>query len=264
VWLTIVNDVRSPRSVVLKDGGLVQRILADPARRRAHVQEIARLAQVAAVAGIDIDYESVPVAAREDFSAFIRELAAELHAQGRLLSVTAAPKRRESASAGPGALDWAELGRAADRLQIMLYNEHSEKSGPGPIASPAWVAEVMRYAESQAPRASLVAILKVSGMDWGPAGAEGVQYENAMALAQRNGVPVLRHADGNVPYFTYTSKGESHTVYFEDAASIAKKAEPLKGRGYRGIVLWSLGREDPALLPLLLPSASPTPDQKPQ
>jgi spore germination protein YaaH len=263
-WLTIVNDVRAARSATLKDGGLVQRLLADTARRRAHVQDIARLAQQVGVAGVDIDYEAVPVAAREDFTAFIRELAIELHAQGRLVSVTAAPKRRESNAAGPGALDWAQLARAADRLQIMLYNEHSDKSEPGPIASVRWAADVLRYAETQAPRGTLVPVFKVAGLDWGPTGADGLQYENAMALAQQQGAAILRDGESNVPYFSYSSKGASHTVYFEDAASIMRKFDAVKARGYRGVVLWSLGREDPALLAQLLPAPTPTPAQKPQ
>jgi spore germination protein YaaH len=265
VWLTIVNDVRGPKGTLLKDGVLVQRIFADPTLRRLHVQEIANLAEVASFSGVDIDYESVPVAARDDFTSFMRELATELHSRGQLLCVTAAPKRRESSAAGPGALDWAQLGKVVDRLQIMLYNQHSDKSGPGPIATPAWISEVMRFAESQSARASLVPVLKVSGMDWGPSSAEGVQYDTAMSLAQRFAATVLREQDSNVPNFTYEAAGERHTVYFEDAASIGTKVEVLKHGGYRGIVLWSLGREDPALLPLLLPSPTPTPTlaQKP-
>jgi spore germination protein len=67
-----------------------------------------------------------------------------------------------------------------------------------------------------------------------------------------------------VPFYSYSAKGVSHTVYFEDAASILRKFDVVKLRGYRGVVLWSLGREDPALLPQLLPAQTPAASQKPQ
>jgi spore germination protein YaaH len=41
-------------------------------------------------------------------------------------------------------------------------------------------------------------------------------------------------------------------VYFEDATGILRKVAAVQALGYEKVVLWSLGREDPRLLPQLL------------
>jgi len=249
-WLTVVNDVKPSEggSVILKDPQIIHHLLSDPDRRRRHRGEIVALAAAHGFAGVDIDYENLWAADRDHFTLFIRELAADLREKGIRLSVTVQPKVRESRSDGPGAADWKALCGSADRLQIMLYNLHSRKSGPGPIATPAWIQEILRFAETQCPRERVIPILKVSGMNWGPADVEGIQYDRAVSIAQTHQAEILRDPNGNVPYFTYIEGDRRHTVYYEDAGSLMEKVAALNALGYREIVFWSLGRQDPEFL----------------
>ncbi|MFY9269251.1 MAG: glycosyl hydrolase family 18 protein [Candidatus Manganitrophaceae bacterium] len=247
-WMTVVNDVKPPGgTVALKDPQVSHHLLSDPDRQRRHREEIVALAMKHRFAGVDIDYENLRAADRDLFTVFIRELAADLKREGMLLSVTVQQKVRESRSNGPGAADWAELCRSADRMQIMLYNLHSGKSGPGPMATPAWIKEILRFAETKCPRERVVPILKVSGMDWGPSGAEGIQYDRAVALARMYEAEIDRDPNGKTPYFSYTKEGERHTVFYEDAVSLLEKVSTLHALGYERIIFWSLGRQDPEL-----------------
>jgi hypothetical protein len=61
-------------------------------------------------------------------------LAADLHGLKLALSVTVQPKTGESGSRGPAAMDWKTLCSAADRIQVMLYNQHNASV---PARSPA-------------------------------------------------------------------------------------------------------------------------------
>ena len=45
------------------------------------------------------------------------------------------------------------------------------------------------------------------------------------------------------------AEGQLATVYFEDSASIQAKRELIGEMGFESIVLWSLGRDDPEILP---------------
>jgi spore germination protein YaaH len=253
-WMTVVNDRRQDggRPSVLKDAELVHRLLADPAQRAAHRRAIVELAAAQGFSGVDIDYENLNPEDRERFTAFIRELAADLAEKGLRLSVTVQPKRQESRSVGPGAADWAELCRTSDRLQVMLYNLHSSKTGPGPMSSPSWIGEVLRFASSQCEAGRVVPILKVSGMDWGPAGVKELQHDDAVALLARHSAELEREPEGATPFFRYVGSDGPHTVYFEDATGILRKVAAVQALGYEKVVLWSLGREDPRLLPQLL------------
>jgi spore germination protein YaaH len=253
-WMTVVNDVAFAGSATaLKDPQIVHAVLSSDALRAAHRREIVRLALHYGFAGVDIDYENLWAADRDLFTVFIRELAADLRARGLLLSVTVQPKRHDSRSDGPGAADWARLCEVADRLQIMLYNLHSRMTGPGPMATGPWMRGVLRYAEQECDRQRVVPVVKVSGMRWGAGEVESVQYDQAMALVQRYQVPILRDPEGQVPYFNYDVDGKRHTVYYEDAVSLRAKLLVLQSLGYRSILFWSLGRQDPSLFPPTTP-----------
>jgi spore germination protein YaaH len=247
-WLTIVNDIRSDRGVVLKDPQVVHDVLGSTDRRAAHRAAIIEMVSQYGMSGVDIDYENLWARDRDVFTTFIRELATDARRHGVLLSVTVQPKLDDRRFDGPGATDWAALCATADRLQIMLYNLHSRATGPGPMATGRWMRGVLSYANSQCERERIVPVLKVSGMRWGNGGVEGVRYDRAVALVQQHGASILRDPEDRVPHFTYQVDGQSYTVYYEDAVSVREKLSVLRSLGYRSVLLWSLGRQDPALL----------------
>ncbi len=255
VWLTLVNDVHPEDTdirPILKDTTVVHRILSDPALAAIHRREILALARKLGVSGVDIDYENLDTGDRHRFTSFIASLSSAMRKGEILLSVTAQPKERESRSAGPGALDWRALCGHVDRLQIMLYNLHSAKTGPGPMATSPFITSVLRFGLSECPVTRIVPVLKVSGMEWSNSGARAVQYEECIELARRAGVTIARDETDRVPYFTYLSGDGLATVYFEDSASIQTKRNLIESMGFDSIVLWSLGREDPEILPRII------------
>jgi spore germination protein YaaH len=263
-WLTIVNDVvdASGRATP-KVATVVHDVLVDPDRRRAHRERIVAIARAHGVTGVDIDYERLLAADRELFSIFVAELRTDLQAAGMRLSVTVQPKTRESRADGPGAADWAALCRSADRLQIMLYNEHSAKTEPGPVATPSWMDEVLRFASNQCPADKIVPAIKVIGIEWAPEGTHDVPYSEAMAVSSAEDVPVNRHADGEVPWFAYGPDTARCTVYYEDARSLRIKLLTVLRRGARRVVLWNLAEVSPELWTgigdLIRPSFAATP-----
>ena len=250
VWLTMVNDrVSATGPAVLKDSEAVTSMFADPEKRKTHVASIVGLAQSLKAHGVDLDYENLPASSKDRFTDFVRELAAGLRVAGLSLSVTVQPKSGEVASRGPGAMDWPALCRIADRVQPMFYNEHNAATGPGPVASVAFVERVIRYGASVCPVGRVVPVLKVSGMDWGPRAAAWVTFKEAAA---RQGTARLRRDwRSKVPWFSYDGRDGRHVVYFEDAKSLGVKAATLSDRGATDLVLWSLGAEDPGVIPRL-------------
>jgi spore germination protein YaaH len=246
-WITIVNDVLDATGQTRqKVPEVVHDVLSDPDRRRLHCDRIVALARAHHVSGIDIDYENLWPGDRAFFSAFVAELDADLAAAGMMLSVTVQPKIAETRSAGTGAADWATLCRSADRLQIMLYNEHSSKTKPGPLATPSWIDRVLSHASAQCASEKIVPAIKVIGMEWGPEGTRDVPFSEAAELARIEGAEVKRDPDGDVPWFSYGPRGE-RTVYYEDARSLRLKLQAVRRHGADRVVLWSIGAEDPEL-----------------
>lgn len=251
VWLTIVNDrVGAAASPVLKDSDVVHVILADREAGARHRSGILALAKRLGVDGVDVDYENLPSSDRDAFTAFARQLTGELRAAGFKMSITVQPKSGETTARGPGGADWAALCTVADRLQVMLYNEHNAATGPGPVASLRWMTGVIDYGLALCPASKLVPVLKVSGMDWGPSQAEWRSFGEVNSILERT--RPHRHRDGDrVPWFVYSDAGAQHTVYYEDTGSLTAKADRLRKRGLDSLMLWSLGSEDPGAVPAL-------------
>ena len=246
VWLTIVNDrVTGSAPPVLKDAEAVHRVLSDPGLGQRHRAALVALAKQLEADGIDVDFENLASAERDAFTRFARALAADARAAGLALSITVQPKTGPSSSRGPGAMDWAALCGTADRVQVMLYNEHNASTEPGAIAGLAWIDRVIDYGLSVCPASKLVPVIKVSGMDWGPRDAVWRTHTDVAAIVARERPRAHRERFNRVPWFVYRGADGRHVVYFEDATSLAAKADRLRRRGLTSLVLWSLGSQDP-------------------
>ena len=125
----------------------VPALLRSPERRARHIQNIVDEVLTHNYDGFDIDYEMMDSSLRDEYSAFIVDLAAALHAQGRLLTIAVHAKTSDYGGLG-GFQDWAVLGQAVDRLRIMTYDYHWRGGGPGPVAPIYWVRQVAEYAKS--------------------------------------------------------------------------------------------------------------------
>ena len=237
------------------DAAPVSAMIHDPARCAAHVNTLVNETLTYGYDGIDVDYEALNGSAdREAFSLFVEELAAALHAHGKLLSIAVHPKTGEPGSwDGPQAQDWTRIGAAVDRFRIMTYGYHWSTSEPGPIAPLWWMEDVMDFATSVVPPNRVYVGLHFYGHDWAGGSSSSLTWESTQTLLNTYGVaPQWRESEGwrravAEPWFTYTDNaGRSHEVWYADEASIAARLELVRKYGLGGIAVWRLGGEDPA------------------
>lgn len=238
---TVTNDFDPDRVHVM---------LATDAGLDAHVAALRTLAQP--FDGLDIDYEGLYAGDRGRFTLFTQRLAAALHADGKLLSMTLHPKTSEPGTwDGPRAQDWAAIGGVADRVRVMAYDEHWQTSTAGPIASGAWVTAVADFAAATIDPAKVHLGAPLYGYDWVGSAGEGLVWRDAEARRLAAGAALRRSTDGNEPWFTYVDAGRTHTVWYSDARSTATKLGIVDAAGLAGITFWRLGGEDPAVWPLV-------------
>lgn len=232
------------------DRQLVHALLAEPGLRRATVENIARLVRDGGYAGVNIDFENVPVSDRNNYTAFVRELAAELGRDGHQVTLSVPAKTWDDKSnAWSGAFDYRALGQLADAIMIMAYDEHWSGGAAGPVASLGWVEQVVRYAAGEIPPEKIRLGLAGYGYDW-PAGGYGgraVTATEAAALAERYGATIEWDAAAQSPHFTYWPGPYAREVWFENAASLAGKLDLAAQYKLGGVALWRLGFEDPKL-----------------
>jgi len=209
------------------------------------------IARTYGLAGIDIDVENVPGDLRPYYTALVEEAAAALKPNGVQLTVSVPAKVwNDTTSNWGGAFDYAALGRAADQVAIMAYDEHTYGLVPGPVASLPWVERVVAYATTQIPAEKILLGIPAYGYDW-VAGtrvvARGLSTGGAYNLAAQHGAAVQWDDAAQVPFFAYTQDGVAHVVYFENGRSTAAKLDVVTRYGLGGIAIWRLGLNEAAI-----------------
>ncbi|MBP8125818.1 MAG: hypothetical protein KAZ26_24435, partial [Caldilineaceae bacterium] len=232
------------------DRARVAEIIHDPARRAQHIKAILALVMENNFDGIDIDYESLYPEDRDNFSLFIEELAAALHAEDKLLSMAVHAKTEEPGNwGGPQAQDWVRLGAAVDEFKIMVYDYHNGASEAGPIAPLAWADDVLTFAATQLPPQKTYLGVPVYGYRWTGSRGESLIWRQVNKLIEQS-APILQRDENGEAWFTLDT---GQTVYYHDAESMRVRLQTLLTAhpDLAGISIWSLGGEDPAIWPTI-------------
>ena len=218
-------------------------VISTPENRANHIQII--LAEVRAYQydGIDIDYESLSIDMEDEFTAFMRELSAALHAEGKLLTVAV-----HAHTGRPDYQNYADLGEVVDRLRIMTYDYSWSGSAPGPIAPLFWVRDVAEYARSVVDPTKIQIGISFYAYDWPNNGgkASSLTYTDIQAIKAEYAPSVnfVEERNGELvqeSFFNYANR----TVWFANEKSLRSRMELVRELDLAGIAIWRLGNEDP-------------------
>lgn len=235
--------------------GTARSILATPAARQRAVERIAATLRDKKFTGVNIDLEAVPPGMRHEYTRFVELLANRLRPEGLIVSLSIPAKVRDNPADGwSGAFDYAALGRAADLVAIMAYDEHSPGYGPGPVASLPWVSRVVSYAATQIPRQKLLLGVATYGYDYLADGssARGLSSLQAVRLAKTRGASIQWDDRAQAPYFNYRDeKSRERVVHYENADSLDPKLLLADREQLRGIAVWRLGMEEESIWPMI-------------
>ena len=225
-------------------------MLADPAARHRLTQTTAQYAVAQHHPGIVLDFESIPEASQQNFTRFIGELAAALHAVNVKLMV--------ALPAADWIYDYKTIGRQSDAVILMNYDQHWQTSPPGPIAAQEWFDQNIENMLKLVPPEKLVLGIANYGYDWPvktkknphPA-AKAVTFEEAMVTAVESDTQVEYDSDSLNPHFSYEDENNQvHDLWLLDAVTAYNHLRTAERYGVRGTVLWRLGEEDPSMWPI--------------
>ena len=215
-------------------------VLHDPAQRTGLEHALLTGVQQNNFAGLNVDFENLPDSAQNDYVTFIAELSAQLHDLGKRLTL--------DAPLDDPAFKYAALGKLADSVILMAYDEHEETSEAGPIASQGWLQKNVAQRLKDIPADRLTVALGSYGYDWAQGGNTELTYQDALSLAHDSGVKPALDTNSLNPTFRYTDDaGRAHTVWYLDAVSTFDAAQAVRSLGIRQVAMWRLGSEDPSV-----------------
>lgn len=218
------------------------------------IKNLIALARSGGYEGVNLDFEAIKPPDRQAYGQFVADLSAGLHAEGlKLILSVPAETKDDTTDDWAGAFDYNLIGRYADLLQLMTYDEHGPAwSGPGPVAGADWLEDCVKYAVSVVSPAKLLIGLPAYGYDWdltahAKTGAYPFSYVAWSKFGDWLSVPgAAQNWDGTAlsPSVKYTLDGHDHEAWFENTASIKAKTAVVKKYNLAGLSVWSLGQED--------------------
>ncbi len=224
-------------------------VLADPNIRWTLVMNIFNLLKDNGFDGACIDIEDMNAWDRQLYNQFLAELSAQLKPAGYAIIICVPAKTSDQANGGWGDnFDFTKVGRYADTIAIMAYDEHSSGSQAGPISSQAYLEQVIKYALAKLPPEKILLGVAGYGFDWnyGTDNSRYLSYQMAMETAKKYNKSIQWDNGSQAPYYSYTDQnGYWHSVYFENSSSLAFKLDAVNKYNLKGIALWRLGMEDP-------------------
>ena len=257
------------------------KLLAKSSDRASVIKPIVDLVMNKNFDGIDLDFEGFAFVdgtaswptTKPNWVVFVKELSAALHANGKLLSITAPVHfALTEKQKGYTVYAWAEIAPYIDRLRIMTYDYSTSK--PGPIGPIAWVERTVQYAISVLPASKVFIGLAGYGRDWvtkvdgicpdnvakvvsPTAKAATFIMRNAATLASTYGVTPIYNEEFQEATFNYqktyngnnadgqaTSCIATRTAWYQNPASYLARAQLVAKYRLGGLAEWTMGMEE--------------------
>jgi spore germination protein YaaH len=240
------------------DSNSLAALLSSPSARENAVTNIVRTVKAHGGQGVNIDFEGLPYANKQDFVLFIGALrdalTSELGEEAHLSIATPAVDWN-------GSFDYDVLASIADNLFIMGYDYHWGGGQPGPVSplrsSSRWgkyslewtINDYFQYG-ADVYRDRLILGLPLYGYDWpttddkvvgtATGKASAVFYKTCQQRFDTYGL--IWDDPSSTPYYVYNSGGW-HQVFCEDSRSLREKFSLVLEKGLGGTGFWALGYE---------------------
>jgi hypothetical protein len=216
--------------------------------------------------GVNLDFEGTGSADREGYNMLVAEVAAALHEANPNYQLTVSTYGSSAGDAN-GFFDIEGLAPSVNAFFVMTYDMNNPTvPGPtAPLVGSGYTDEtVVNEYLALVPASKIILGAPLYGYDWPTTGpglgaaatgrATAVPYNDAALLG-----PTYWDPNSDTVWTSYQSNGQWHQVFFDDADTLALKAQLVSSTHLLGIGVWALGMEgsDNSVLTALTGSAGP-------
>ncbi|MCY8403958.1 glycosyl hydrolase family 18 protein [Bacillus sonorensis] len=230
------------------DGNLASRVMTNKTARKHFADQLVKLAKKQSFTGINIDFEAVKPGDRAKYSSLIQYVANTLkkHKIKTMVSVPAkSADHRQDDWSWP--FDYAKIGKYADYVQVMTYDEHGVWSSPGSVASTNWIKGTLKYAVKTIKANKVIMGIPSYGNDWDLTdqhNSKMLQWNELQALKKKvKAKPVYNKKSGSMTFSYKDGRKHKHVVWYEDEKTIQAKSRLAKQYKIAGVSVYALGHE---------------------
>jgi spore germination protein YaaH len=252
----------------------VHHFLSDSTAVHRAIKMMTYLAQKNHYYGWQLDLENVNFLDASAYTKFYRKAANQLHQNGFKISMAVVKAyspvplpgnsayNRWTYENWKGAFQIKKLMQIGDFISFMTYDEHTALTPPGPVAGLPWMNRMAQYLKSlNVPMDKISFGIPTYSDHWYPTwdkskGAHSsrseISYADAQRLLKRHKAKLRWMPEQGVHYAHWMMpNGVFNWLFMEDAHSFKEKLKFVPEYGFRGMSVWVLGTEDPAIWKVL-------------
>lgn len=250
------------------DRELTRKILQDVTAQEIVIRQIVLYVSLYNLDGINLDFENMYEEDKARFTSFVELLAAALHEQNSALSVDVTVP--SNSAFWSRCYDRRELGKIADYVMVMAYDEHPRLSPvSGSVASYGWVEKGIVATLADIPKEKVILGIPFYTREWEETSSNGTVRVQAKTLSMSQTNEILREngakpvwlEDKGQYYAEYTKRDKQYKIWLEESASLKLKAELALTYQLAGIAAWRKDFEEEQIWGVLKTVLKPAPAQ---
>ncbi|CRK80795.1 DUF2062 domain-containing protein [Neobacillus massiliamazoniensis] len=222
------------------DSETLHRVFTTPGAEDLFIKNLLAYVRTNNFDGINVDFENINENDKANFTQFMGKLSEQFHQHGLMVTMDIPPMNNS--------YNYASLATDVDRMIVMLYDQHTSLTKPGPVAPSDWVKESLN--QLHIPSQKLILSLGSYGYDWEENSnqpADTMTFGDILNLGIGTNLQIYWNKQAGNPYLRYKIDGKKHIVWFLDAATFYNQMKVAIDSGSKGIAIWRLGSEDPSI-----------------
>jgi spore germination protein len=227
------------------DPELTDFMLSDPDKRHKVIETIKKSLLRTKSQGINVDFENIDPKNKQDYVVFIHELKTVFEPYDIVVSVDVS--RENTDPFWSGSLDRTGLGKAADYIVMMGYDEHWASSPKaGSVASIPWTSEGIKLLIKEVPAHKIVLGVPFYTREWitnanGRVSSIDRTILETEKLIQYKKLVKKWDRKTSQNYVEFMEDGEKHQIWVEDRDSMKLRYDLVEKYHLRGTAAWYVG-----------------------
>lgn len=230
------------------DADLAHQVMTDKTARNRFINQLVKLTKENGYTGVNIDFEAINPSDRSNYSNLIKVAASTLHKE-KIITMVSVPAKSEDDRKNDWTwpYDYKQIGKYADYVQVMTYDEHGSWGDSGSVASLSWLQETLSYSTKNIKASKIIMGIPAYGYDWNLDDSEQnklVQWDQIQELVKKHKVkPIYDKKTASVMFRYKDNQKQKHVVWYENESTIEKKTELVKKYKLGGVSIYALGHE---------------------
>ncbi len=243
--------------------------LNDPVAQKRAIEQLVLICNAHHFYGFQIDFEHILITDKDAYTHFYQHASQALHAANFKISAAIFPRTsdnnpttdrsRSSLEYWSGGYDYAALSKDSEFVTLMAYDQHGGGTTPGSACEPSWVENIIKYALQYIPANKISIGLPVKSAYWYTSSGHsdfGVKetdltYPQLQYLIEKFNIKTHWDSAKKLSYSVFVNNNLNEFIYAEDKPTFQVKVDLAHKYKLRGVSLWRVGTEDPAIWELL-------------